>query len=93
MKDIICLKLVTGEELIATQKGNDVYEDVAVVAMMNGREAGKVSMAVMPFLAYSDESAFTIKPESIIIKHKPNQDLVNYYNSIFGAGIQIVSSI
>jgi hypothetical protein len=94
MNEICCLKLTTGEELIGTRVlgRESVYKDLASIVMMPS-ENGKANLAVMPFLGYSDDDEFHFNPSTIILKHKPNQDLINYYNRIFGAGIQVVSSL
>lgn len=91
---IVCLKLISGEELIATKVAKGVYSDIASIVMMPGQNGvQQVSLGLMPFLPYSDNDQFTFNESAIVIEHTPNQDLVNNYNRIFGAGIQVVSSM
>ena len=91
---IVCLKLVSGEEVIGTKVSDNSYCDLASIVMMPGQNGvQQVSLGLMPFLPYSDNDEFTFNPSAVVIEHKPNQDLVNNYNRIFGAGIQVVSSM
>lgn len=94
MNDIYCLKLTTGEELIGKRVGAtaSAYTDLATIVMMPS-EKGKASLALIPFLGYSEDDEFNFNPDHIMLRHKPNTELINYYNRIFGAGIQVVSSI
>jgi len=90
----VCLKLVSGEELIATKVEKNVYKDIASIVMMPGQNGvQQVSLGLMPFLPYSETDNFTFNPDAIVIEHYPNQDLINNYNRIFGAGIQVVQTM
>lgn len=93
---VVCLKLISGEEVIGTRVDNkdSTYKDLASIVMMPGQNGvQQVSLGLMPFLPYSDNDEFTFNSHAIVIEHTPNQDLINNYNRIFGAGIQVVSSM
>ena len=93
--DIVCFKLITGEEIIGTKVPYDSnsIKDVAAIMMVPNQGTGQVNIGLMPFLPYSDDESYTFKEEAILVRFKPNTDLINNYNRIFGAGIQIASKI
>lgn len=93
--DIICFKLINGEELIGTRvQDNDcALKDAAAVMTMPNHQTGQLNIGLAPFLPYSDDKVYEFTKESIIVRFTPNMDLINNYNRMFGAGIQIASSI
>lgn len=96
MSDVICLKLVSGEELAGKLKNNNgdafVIRDVASIVMMPS-SGNQVSLGLMPFLPYADSKEFTIAKHTVITSFEPNGDMLNNYNRMFGAGIQIAQTI
>lgn len=95
MSKIICLKLTTGEELIGMEQHGAPghYKDLANIIPIPSRETGKAGLALAPFLPYSDDESFYIPDSAIMIRHTPNTDMMNYYSSIFGSGIQVVKTL
>lgn len=93
--EIVCLKLMTGEELMGKQDlQTGLYSDIASIMMVpNSQQNGQIGLALMPFLPYSDDTEFAIKDEAVMIRHKPSIEMLNNYNRQYGAGIQVVSSI
>jgi hypothetical protein len=97
--DIICLKLLSGDEIIGKLKERSelnstiTLEDVASIYMVPGQSQTQVSLGLAPFLPYSNDSSFTIKSEIVIITHDPSLDLRNNYNRMFGSGIQIAQTL
>lgn len=94
--DIVCYKLTSGEEVIGSRvegKNNTLKNVASVMMVPSSQNTGQIGLGLMPFLPYSEDETFTFNPTSIIIEHKPNIDLINNYNRIFGAGIQIASHI
>ena len=85
MKDIVFLRLQTGEELIAQQSGNK-YAKCAVLV-----PNGQGSISIMPWMPYTkgtqDETGVTIADEHITFKTTPVQELLNEYNTHFGSGL------
>jgi hypothetical protein len=102
MAFIMGIQLVNGTDLIGTITGlNDnsastiTIEDPAQVAMMPGQGGSPNSMSIglLPWVPYSEESKFVIQKDKIVTSFTPSVDLINNYNRIFGSGIQIASSI
>ena len=96
MSNLKCLKLVTGEEIIGDVEklsdGSVKIKDAAQIVMMPG-SSSKLSLGLVPFLPYSEDDAFTLVQDHIIVLHTPSTDLINNYNRIFGSGIQIASAV
>jgi len=98
MNGIICLKLISGEEVIGKTVHDDergtMLEDVASVMMMPGKsDPNTVSLGLMPFLPYAETHQFTFAKSSIVTSFSPNIDMINNYSRIYGSGIQIARSI
>ena len=96
------VQLVNGTDLIGSITGLDdnsahtiLIEDPAQVAMMpsQGGASNSMSIGLLPWIPYSEESKFIIQKDKIVTSFTPSVDLINNYNRIFGSGIQITSSI
>lgn len=90
---VMCLKLVSGEELICDDTGNNRYSDIASIIMVPGQNGKQVGLGLAPFLPYSEDVTLTIPDTAIMIKFAPSNEMINNYNRLFGSGIQIASSI
>lgn len=94
-----CLKLMSGEELVGDIISD--FKDIvikiknpATIHLLPNESGTSVSMALMPFLPYSDESVFVIAKESLsVMPFDPSTEFLNRYNKMFGSGIQIASSL
>jgi hypothetical protein len=102
MAYIMGVQLVNGTDLIGSITGlNDdsahaiSIEDPAQVAMMpsQGGASNSMSIGLLPWIPYSEESKFIIQKDKIVTSFTPSVDLINNYNRIFGSGIQITSSL
>ena len=51
-----------------------------------------MSVALMPWIPYSENKEFTIKSNMVVTEFTPAVDLTNRYNNMFGSGIQIASA-
>lgn len=93
---VVCLKLMSGEELIGTLLVEDPnyveIEEVSAVVMMPG-EQGQFRMGLMPFLPYSESVKFTINKRAVVTIFTPSVEMINNYNRKHGAGIQVVQSL
>jgi len=92
MSKVVCIKLVTGEELIGAEVGENTYEDIANVIMVPS-QGKQVGLGLAPFLPYIEETKLTIDSRHVIVKGTPTKEMINNYSRIFGSGIQIASSI
>lgn len=92
MGKVVCLKMVSGEELIGQDNGSELYSDLAAIMMVPGNHNnGQVGLGLMPFLPYAEDSELHIPDTHIMIKFSPSDDMLNNYNRIYGSGIQIAS--
>ena len=94
--NVKCYKLVTGEEVIAKeeQSGDDfvILKDPVSLVPVPGQN-GQYGYGMMPFMPTVDADRFNIAKRNIIISGDPVTDILNKYNSMFGAGIQIAKTI
>ena len=87
---IVVFKISSGEELIGevfNPLGECVHIKNPAVVMMQRTETG-MGVALMPYLPYCDGPVNFYK-SAIVAEGEPSQNMVNEYNRIYGAGIQI----
>ena len=88
--NIVVFKLVSGEEMIGevhnTYGESEEIKNPAVV-MMQRTEQG-MGVALMPYLPYCDGN-ISFNKSGIIATGEPSKNMINEYNRIFGAGIQV----
>lgn len=79
----ICIKLVTGEELVGITESdlNDEFINMeSPVEVSSGYDAqGNYGLKFGMFMSYSDEKLFTFKRKDIILYCKPNNSMIRYY--------------
>lgn len=87
---IVVFKLVSGEEMIGEVFNTfDQVEEIknpAVVMLQRTQEG--MGVALMPYMPYCDGN-INFHKSAIVAEGEPSQNMVNEYNRIFGAGIQI----
>ena len=88
--EIAVFKLVSGEEMIGEvfNHYNDHHEIKNPAVIMLQRTEQGVGVALMPYMPYCEGSVMFHKA-SIIAEGEPSQNMINEYNRIYGAGIQI----
>jgi hypothetical protein len=87
---IAVFKLVSGEEMIGEvfmPFGNNIDIKNPAVIMLQRTEQG-VGVALMPYMPYC-EGNISFNRETIVAEGNPSQNMINEYNRIFGAGIEI----
>ena len=87
---VYIFKIVSGEEVIGelvTDHSNEYSVKSAAVIIMQQTQQG-VGVALMPFMPYS-EGAIRLNKDMVSTTADPSQNMVNEYNRLFGAGIQI----
>ena len=88
--DIVVFKVVSGEEMIGevfiTFSESIKIKNPAVI-MLQQTEKG-VGVALMPYMPYC-EGDVDFNKSAIVAEGKPSQSMINEYNRIYGAGIQI----
>lgn len=87
---IVIFKIVSGEEMIGevfSPLGDSVEIKNPAVIMMQ-RSGDGVGIGLMPYMPYCEGNVSFFKA-SIVAQGEPSQNMVNEYNRIFGAGIQV----
>lgn len=92
MNDIKVFKMISGEEVIAqlvekTADGFLVDEPASI--MMHDQGGGRVGVGIAPFMPYAKERKVTINQTAVAAWATPADEMIQEYNRIFGAGIQI----
>lgn len=98
MSNIIVLKLSTGEtiigDMIQSLQENSIQhvqiKDPAQIILQKDKD-GTPRVGIMPFMPYTFGD-IKIYKTSISVECVPDRTLINYYNSIFGSGIQIADA-
>lgn len=91
MSNIMSLKLVTGEELVAEiiNETEDFIElKNPVAAVMQRRQDGP-ALGFMPWMQAANGPTFIIAKNKIVCEAEVAEEVRNGYNQIFGAGIMV----
>ena len=88
---VIVFKMINGEEIMGEvfNTFNDLWEikhPSQIILQRN--EAGNMGVAIAPYMPYADGNIKLYK-QAVAAHCEPDKNLVNEYNRIFGAGIQI----
>ena len=87
---IVIFKIVSGEEMIGevfnTYDQTEEIKNPAVVIMQRTQDG--MGVALMPYMPYCDGN-ISFNKSAIVATGEPSQNMVNEYNRIFGAGIQV----
>lgn len=79
----ICLKLITGEEIIGQTESehNDEYINIEnPVKVTHAVDAhGNHGISFISFMSYCEKSTFTLKPKDVILYLAPTENMVEYY--------------
>jgi hypothetical protein len=94
MANIVLIKFVSGEEVIAdlisSGESAKVISD-AVTLVYRQTENGKMTVGFAPFMPYA-EGTITLYDNSILAISQPQEDLKNEFNRIFGSGIVVAQA-
>ena len=90
MSNIKCVKLITGEDIIADYSISDdgivKLENPVQVSMVPTR-TGEPNFGFIPFPLPSNDKVIYIRDDKLIFVCEPADEFITQYNSIFGAGI------
>ncbi len=79
----ICLKLITGEEIIGKTESehNDEYINIEnPVKVTHAVDAhGNHGITFLSFMSYCENTAFTLKHKDVILYLAPTDNMVQYY--------------
>ena len=97
MTEIKCIKLVSGEEIIAGWEKDNISDSVVlhnpIYIQMTPKPDGSgvgLNMSV-PFLMYAASRKFTISREHIVTFFEPATEVANAYRTNHGSGIAVVA--
>ena len=90
------IKLVSGEEIIATTKNLDngivELDKPCVIQIVPSRaNPDQPAMALLPYAVYTEKHRIKISAKDIVWREEPLKELYNQYSSAFGSGIQFAS--
>ena len=94
MMNVKLLRLKSGEDVIADVTLVDTedtikIENPAMLMPTGNSQGGHMQMGFGPWAPFSDDKEFEIPRDWLVYITKPNQDLLNQYNSVFGSGIVV----
>ena len=94
MANIVLIKFVSGEEIIAdliSAGENAKVVKEAVTLVYRPQEGGKMTVGFAPFMPYA-QGSISIYDSSILAIGDPQDDLKNEFNRIFGSGIVLAQA-
>jgi hypothetical protein len=93
--NILGLKLVTGEDVIAELESKDELEMVLLnpvgVAVVRGKD-GQPNVGFAPFPLHAEQKTdarLVISKRNVVYSYTPAEDFISNYNQIFGSGIVV----
>jgi len=90
---IMCLKLVTGEEVIGevvdSLESVEISTPAIVMLIPSPVGDGRYNVGLGPYMPYAKDPKFTFKRESVVCTFEPSADIRNEYSRIFGVGIVV----
>ena len=89
MSNVKCIKLVSGEDIIADYSANEgtaTLENPVQVSVVPTR-TGEPNFGFIPFPVTSNEKKLQIDVRHIIFTCEPAEEFHSQYNAIFGSGI------
>jgi hypothetical protein len=90
MNDVKVFKMINGEEIIGElfnwKAGEYELKNPAQIVLQRTEKG--MGVAIAPYMPYADGNV-TLYKSAIAGECKPDVNLVNEYNKIFGSGIQI----
>lgn len=84
------LKLTNQEDIIGDfeEKDGKYFISKPAKLMMFPTENGGMGMAIMPWVPFTDNEEFEIRPDTILLgPMEPSKDIRNEYSQRFGSGI------
>jgi hypothetical protein len=94
MNKVKVFKLINGEELISevfnTYEGQYELKNPANI-MLQQTGNGQMGVGIAPYMPYADGNV-KLNWTAIASEAEPEQSMINEYNRIFGAGIQVVGA-
>ena len=94
MSKVKVFKLINGEELIsevvnATSSSYELKNPATI--MLQQTANGQMGVGIAPYMPYANGNV-TLNWTAVAAEANPEQNMINEYNRIFGAGIEVVSA-
>lgn len=92
---VMGIQLMNGSDLIGSidkQEKFYIIKDPAQVALVPSSSTGQMSVALIPWIPFSDNKEFLINLNMVVTEFTPSVELINRYNEMFGSGIQIATA-
>lgn len=88
MNNIKCLKLISGEDILAKVKFLKESNEFLLEAPVQLIMAPQGQLAIMPFMPFvEEEQGIKISKDHVVVIADPILDLKNNYNEKFGSGL------
>jgi hypothetical protein len=95
MANIRCIKLISGEDVIA-----DVNEDIdglvilnkPLMIMMIPNQNNQFGIALAPFCPFAKDDMVPIRAGAVISIFEPETSMLNEYNTRYGTGLVVPES-
>ena len=95
MSNIKCIKLISGEEIIA-----DIDESIdglvilkkPLLIMMVPNQTNQFGIGLAPFCPYAQDEALPVRAGAVVSIFEPDATMRNEYNIRFGSGIVVPES-
>ena len=95
MMNVKLLRLKSGEDIIAdvtlvdTEDTIKIENPAVLMPMGQQQQGGQMSMGFGPWAPFADQKEFEIPRDWLVHMSTPTKDLLNQYNTMFGAGIVV----
>lgn len=96
--DIIAIKLITGEDVLAERVGQDetslILMNTVGIAVVRGKD-GQPNVGFAPFPLHGEQKTdqeLVIAKKHVVYSYVPAEDFISNYKQIFGSGIVLPST-
>jgi hypothetical protein len=91
MSDVKCIKLISGEDIIAeideSVQGLIVLKDPLLVMMVPNGTGKEFGIGLAPFCPHAKDRIVPVMAGAVIAVYEPETGMKNEYNTKFGKGI------
>jgi len=95
MSNVVCLKMLTGEDVIGDVVSETVDEFTVknpAAVVIQPDELGRMGVALMPYAPFAKNGQMVIFKHALAGRMEIDVNLQNEYSRRFGSGIQIASA-
>lgn len=97
MANVKCLKLISGDEVIADiDEGVDglviLKKPLQIMLVPNPTQQNQFGIALAPFCPYAKDDVIPIRSGAVLTIFDPETGMLNEYNSRYGSGLVVPES-